>query len=70
MVIMICYEPKDLEQLIPKSFIKKAKKLKKEKKCDKKSFDYILKCNGEETDIFNDVTEITFQNGKVVMIEE
>lgn len=84
MVVIMCYNFEDLK-FLPTSFLlslaKQANKLYENNKCDEISIHHITNAVSYQKygiedvveckdDIFNDVKEITFQNGKVVTVEE
>lgn len=84
MVAMLCFNFEDLKFLKTSdllSLAKRANELYKKQLCDEKSIHHITnavsykKYGIEEVveckdDIFNDVKEIIFKNGKVITIEE
>ena len=84
MVVMMCYNFEDLK-FLPTSFLlslaKRANKLYENNKCDEVSIHHITNAVSyqkygiedvvECTDnTFGDVKEITFQNGKIITVEE
>lgn len=84
MVAMLCFNFEDLKFLKKENLLslaKRANELYEKQLCDEKSIHHITNAVSYQkygiedvvectNDIFNDVKEILFQNGKVITIEE